>query len=95
MNIKIENEDAERITDLLHDLICELVDNPDDVNVIRTISNGGNTIVLTIRTANNEVGQVIGRSGRNAQALRTIFEAIAAKYKIRIVLEISDGRSYD
>lgn len=86
-------ESAERMRKLLADLICELVDKPAEVGVTTTISDGGNTVVLTVRTANGEVGKVIGKQGRNAQAVRTLLEAVAAKYKQRVVLEIDDNRT--
>jgi hypothetical protein len=47
-------------------------------------------IVLTVRTGPGEVGKVIGKRGKNAQAIRILMEAIAAKYKQRVVLEIAD-----
>ena len=78
--------------ELLRGLVEELVDNPKGVEVSETISDGGNTIVLTVRTGNGDMGKVIGKQGRNAQALRTLFEAIAAKHKQRVVLEIADCR---
>jgi predicted RNA-binding protein YlqC (UPF0109 family) len=85
-------ESAERLRKLLDDLVRELVDRPDEVSVFTTISDGGNTVVLTVRTANGEVGKVIGKQGRNAQAVRILLEAVAAKYKQRVVLEIDDNR---
>ncbi len=85
-------EYATRLRDLLQSLVMELVDNPKEASVTSTVSEGGNTIVLTIRTANGEIGKVIGRQGRNAHALRILLEAIAAKYKQRVVLEIDDRR---
>jgi len=84
-------EGASRLRGLLLDVVKELVDRPDKVEVTQTVSDGGNTVVLTVRTADGEVGKVIGRGGRNAQALRILFEAIAAKYKQRVVLEIADS----
>lgn len=87
-----QEESAERLRKLLADLVCELVDRPQDVTVFTTISDGGNTVVLTVRTAAGEVGKVIGKQGRNAQAVRLLLEAVAAKYKQRVVLEIDDSR---
>jgi predicted RNA-binding protein YlqC (UPF0109 family) len=73
-------------------IVRELVDSPDEVNVAPAVSDGGNTIVLTVRTGSGEVGKVIGRQGKNAQALRTIMEAVAAKYRQRVVMEIADAK---
>lgn len=87
-----QEQSAERMRKLLADLVCELVDRPEDVTVNTTLSDGGNTVVLTVRTANGEVGKVIGKQGRNAQAVRILLEAVAAKYRQHVVLEIDDGK---
>lgn len=87
-----QEETAGRLKTMLHGLVSELVDRPEEVDVSSTISDGGNTVVLTVRTANGEVGKVIGKQGRNAQALRILLEAVAAKFKQRVVLEIDDLR---
>lgn len=89
---RTQEESASRLQRLLHELVSELVDEPKQANVSRTVSDGGNTVVLTIRTANGEVGKVIGKHGRNAHALRVLLEAVAAKFKQRVVLEIDDRR---
>lgn len=83
---------AERLKKWLTDLLRELVDRPDEVSVSTTVSEGGNTVVLTVRTADGEVGKVIGKQGRTAQAVRSLLEAVAAKYKQRAVLEIDDNK---
>lgn len=79
-----------KMQDLAREIVRELVDQPDGVEVQQTISDGGNTLVLTIRTSDGDMGKVIGKQGRNAQALRTILEAVAAKNKQRVVVEIAD-----
>jgi hypothetical protein len=81
--------------ELAYGIVKELVDYPAGVAVQQTISDGGQTIVLTVRTAEGDMGKVIGKQGRNAQALRTILEAIAAKHKQRVVMEIAEDGSRD
>lgn len=83
-------ESAERLRALLASITKEMVDRPDGVHVTTSLSDGGGTVVLTVRTADGEVGKVIGKQGRNAQALRVLLEAVAAKYRQRVVLEIDD-----
>jgi len=80
-----------KMQELTQEIVRELVDHPDGVEVQQTVSDGGQTIVLTVRTADGDMGKVIGKQGRNAQALRTILEAIASKYKQRVVMEIADN----
>lgn len=79
--------------ELLKNLVEELVDHPSGVIITETQSDGGNTIVLTVRTGDGDMGKVIGKQGKNAQAIRTLFEAIAAKQRRRVVLEIADRKT--
>ena len=63
-----------------------LVDNPEEVRV--TEIEGEQTSVIELRVAKGDLGQVIGRQGRTATAMRTILAAASAKMKKRSVLEI-------
>jgi predicted RNA-binding protein YlqC (UPF0109 family) len=63
-----------------------LVDNPNSVSVAEISS--GQTMVLELHVAKPDIGKVIGRQGRTAQAMRTIINAASAKEKRRAVLEI-------
>jgi predicted RNA-binding protein YlqC (UPF0109 family) len=63
-----------------------LVDNPNSVSVAEVSS--GQTMVLELHVAKPDIGKVIGRQGRTAQAMRTIINAASAKEKRRAVLEI-------
>ena len=63
-----------------------LVDRPQDVQ-INTIESG-HTMVLELRVAKEDIGKIIGKQGRTAQALRTLIGAVSAKCKMRTVLEI-------
>jgi uncharacterized protein len=71
-------------------IVRELVDRPDGVEINQTVSDGGNTIVLTVRTSGGDLGKIIGKQGRNAQSLRILLEAIAAKHRQRVVMEIAE-----
>jgi predicted RNA-binding protein YlqC (UPF0109 family) len=63
-----------------------LVDHPEDVNV--KVIEGERTVVLELRVHPNDMGQVIGKQGRTAKAMRTLLSAAATKQDIRAVLEI-------
>jgi len=63
-----------------------LVDNPEQVHVNEI--KGQHTIVLELKVAKEDIGKVIGRSGRTANALRTILNATSGKEKNRFILEI-------
>ena len=61
----------------LDHLVRGIVDHPDDVQVDRKRGRRGET--LEIRVHPEDLGKVIGRSGRTAKALRTIVAAVGGK----------------
>jgi hypothetical protein len=72
--------------ELIQYIVRAIVDNPDEVSVSEI--EGGQTTVLELKVAKSDLGKVIGKQGRNAQAIRTILSAVSAKIKKRVVLEI-------
>jgi predicted RNA-binding protein YlqC (UPF0109 family) len=72
--------------DLISDMVKALVDQPEQVMVTET--EGGNTVVLEVKVAKSDMGKVIGKRGRHADAIRTILSAAAGKVRKRYVLEI-------
>ena len=61
----------------LEHLVKGIVDNPDDVTVDMVSGRRGRT--LEVRVNPEDLGKVIGRSGRTAKALRTVVAAIGGK----------------
>jgi predicted RNA-binding protein YlqC (UPF0109 family) len=74
------------IKELVRQIAQAIVDNPDQVSVFEI--EGQQTTVLELKVAKEDLGKVIGKQGRNAQAIRTILSAVSAKIKKRMVLEI-------
>jgi predicted RNA-binding protein YlqC (UPF0109 family) len=74
------------IKELVQYIARAMVDNPGEVLVSEI--EGNQTTVLELKVAKNDLGKVIGKQGRNAQAIRTILSAVSAKIKKRVVLEI-------
>ena len=72
--------------DLIGYITQALVDHPEQVKV--TEVEGGQTTVLKLKVAKEDIGKVIGKQGRTARAMRTILSAASAKIKKRTVLEI-------
>ncbi len=66
-----------------------LVDNPDSVHIEESVPNE-NTIELALKVGPDDVGKVIGKQGKTAQAMRTLLTAIAAKEGKRAILKILD-----
>ena len=72
--------------DLIERIVCELVDNPEEVTV--TALEGSQATVLELKVAKEDIGKIIGKQGRTARSLRTILSAASAKQQKRVVLEI-------
>jgi uncharacterized protein len=74
--------------ELVERMAKALVDNPEQV-VVNEIQ-GHNVTVIELRVAKGDIGKVIGKHGRTAEAIRTILTGASAKIKKRCVLEILD-----
>ena len=72
--------------DLITEIVKALVDQPDEVSVNEI--GGDHTTVLEVRVAKTDMGKVIGKRGRTAQAIRTIMSAAAGKARKRYIFEI-------
>jgi predicted RNA-binding protein YlqC (UPF0109 family) len=75
--------------ELLEELARGLVDDPGSVAVEEFEEDDG-TIVLELSVADDDYGQVIGRGGSTARALRTVIKAAAAKDNRRVLVDIVD-----
>jgi len=67
----------------------QLVDNPDAV-VVEEKPIDDKKFVLSLRVQLDDIGKVIGKQGKTAQAIRTLLTAVSAKEGKRAVLEIED-----
>ncbi len=72
--------------EFLETLAKNLVDTPEEVEVSEVIGDSVN--IMKLKVAKKEVGLVIGKSGRTAEALRILLSAVGAKGGKKIVLEI-------
>jgi hypothetical protein len=67
-------------------IVRSLVDDPSQVRV--TEVEGSNTIIFELRVAPEDMGRVIGKGGRVANAMRTLLRVVAARHGRRATLEI-------
>ena len=74
------------LKDLIEYLIKSLVDEPDSVAI--TEVPGDEATTYEIRVATGDLGKVIGKQGKIANALRTVAKAAAMRNKQRVYLEI-------
>lgn len=72
--------------DLVSFIVSRLVDNPDAV--VLEEREDGDTIVVELRVAKEDLGKVIGKQGRTAKAMRAVLAAVASRLDKRSRLEI-------
>ena len=77
------------IKELLEFLARGLVEQPDQVRVEEVHED--DAVVLELSVADDDYGNVIGRGGRTASALRTVIKSAAAKRNRRVFVDIVDG----
>ena len=69
-------------------VIKSIVDHPDDVKTDRTVDEMG--VLLTLKVNPADMGQVIGRQGSTARAIRTLLRVIGAKHNARLNFKIEE-----
>lgn len=67
-------------------VVKALVDHPDDVKTERVVDEMG--VLITLHLNSEDMGQVIGRMGQTAKAIRTLLRVVGAKHKARVNLKI-------
>ena len=72
--------------DLLIKIAQALVDNPEQVHVNEIVS--AQTVVLELKVDKSDMGKIIGKQGRTANAIRSLLNATSGKTRKRCVLEI-------
>ncbi|MBI3925816.1 MAG: KH domain-containing protein [Armatimonadetes bacterium] len=72
--------------ELLRYLAQQLVDEPDKVEVAEV--EGERSLILELRVSEKDMGKVIGKHGRIAQAIRTLVKAAGMKDGKRVMVEI-------
>jgi hypothetical protein len=90
--VHVEKDLAERrsaMHDFVEFVIKRLVDKPDGVQLLQE-EKETNKVVFQLRVEKEDVGKVIGKKGRTANAIRILLSAIAAREGKRAILEIID-----
>jgi predicted RNA-binding protein YlqC (UPF0109 family) len=67
-------------------VVRALVDHPDEVAVTRI--DGEKAVLFELRLNPDDIGRVIGKSGRTINSIRTLLGAAAAKANLRAMCEI-------
>lgn len=72
--------------DLIAYIATNLVNHPEQVTV--NSKKSGRSTILELHVAPEDMGRVIGRNGRVANAMRTLLRAAAPRQSGRVILEI-------
>jgi predicted RNA-binding protein YlqC (UPF0109 family) len=76
------------VRELVEFLVRALVEKPDEVEVEEFEEEGD--LVLEVTVADDDLGRVIGRGGRIANAIRTVARAAGARDDRRVIVDILD-----
>lgn len=74
--------------EILETIILNLVDNKDAVNITETQTD--NFIKLQVRVSSSDMGKVIGKQGKIANAIRTIMKSFAVKENKKVSIDFMD-----
>ena len=76
----------EQVKDLILTIARSLVDHPEEVSV--NVIEGESSVMFELKVSKSDLGKVIGKQGRTADAIRSILNAMAGKTRKRLTLEI-------
>jgi uncharacterized protein len=74
-------------------VVKAIVDHPEDVKTERNVDEMG--VLITLSVHSEDMGQVIGREGRTAKALRTLLRVLGAKTNARVNMKIEEPEGSD
>ena len=78
----------EKYQELLEYIVKGLVDHPDDVSIDHKVDEMG--VLLTLKVHPEDMGQIIGRQGSTARAIRTLVRIAGLKAQARVNLKIEE-----
>ena len=74
--------------EFLEMVVKELVENPNEVVIDRTVDEMG--VLLTLSVSPADMGKIIGRQGNTAKAIRTLLRVVGMKHNARVNLKINE-----
>ena len=83
-----ETMKSEGDKEFLEFLVKAIVDHPDDVKVDRKVDEMG--VLLTLKVHLQDMGQVVGRQGATAKAIRSLLRIVGIKHNARVNLKIEE-----
>ena len=86
--IQEKNMAADNDKEFLEYIVKELVDHPTDVKVERKVDEMG--VLLSLKVNPEDMGQIIGREGSTAKAIRNLVRIVGLKNHARVNLKIEE-----
>ncbi len=80
-------ETYEQVGEFVEMLVTQLVDNPDAV-AVEAGEQSGSEVYVEVSADPDDIGKIIGRSGRTIKAIRTLTRAAASDAGFRVEVEI-------
>ncbi len=81
-------DEKEKDKEFLEFIIKALVDHPEDVKVDRKVDEMG--VLLSLKVNPEDMGQIIGKEGSTARAIRNLIRIIGLKNHARVNLKIEE-----
>lgn len=69
-------------------VVKALVENPNDVKIVRSVDEMG--VLMTLDVNQADMGKIIGREGNTAKAIRTLLRVVGMKNNARVNLKINE-----
>ena len=68
-----------------------VADEPAEVEVL-SIDRGRGTVAIKVKMADGDMGRLIGKAGRNIEALRTLVRVASLRERKRVFVDLATGR---
>jgi predicted RNA-binding protein YlqC (UPF0109 family) len=68
-----------------------VADKPSEVEVL-SIDRGRGTVAIKVKMADEDMGRLIGKAGRNIEALRTLVRVASLRERKRVFVDLATGR---
>ena len=81
-------EETPKYQELLEYVVKNMVDNPNDVRIERKVDEMG--VLLSLKVNPQDMGQIVGRQGSTARAIRTLVRIAGLKAHARVNLKIEE-----
>lgn len=78
--------------DFVEYIVKQMVSNPDEIEVVRTVDEMG--VLITLKVSKADMGRIIGKNGQTAKAIRVLLRVVGSKNNARVNLKIiePDGK---